>query len=69
MLADLALMAVQTQFAPVVDVHVHAGPHKFAGDCPESRLFAYMGETVDSVKHLLTPWCWNESSGMSPTVV
>jgi hypothetical protein len=69
MLADLALMTVQTQFAPVVDVLVHVGPHKFAGDCPESGLFSKVSKTMDGIEHLLTPWCWNERSGASTCCV
>ena len=69
MLADLALMTVQAQLAPVGDVLAHAGPHEFTGDCCKSGLFSQVGETMDSIKHLLAPWCRNEGSGMSPCCI
>ena len=53
MLADLALMTVQIQLVPVGDVLVYAGPHEFTGDCCKSGFFSQVGETMDSIKHLL----------------
>ena len=57
MLADLALMTVQAQLAPVSNVPFHTRPHKLTEDCRENGLFFQMSKTVDSVKHLLTLWC------------
>ena len=65
MSADFALMVVQAQLAPVVDVLAHARPHEFTRYCFESGFGAEMSETMDGVKHFLTPRYWNERSGMA----
>ena len=64
MLVDFALMTVQEKRTLISNVLVHTGPHKLTGYCRESGFFPQISKTVDSVEHLLKPWCRNERSGV-----